>query len=73
MKLTGHFLFVTLLLVSLLAGNRLAGQEDVADIVSQDLRAGNSTVRLYFLGLKPRGLTPGSGRGGGNFLVRSYQ
>jgi hypothetical protein len=33
----------------------------------------NSTVRVYSLVLKPHGLSRGFGRGGGNFLVRSYQ
>src|SRR5262249_2292925 len=44
-----RFLVVASLSVSLLAGRWLAAQDDVADIVSQDLRAGKDEHKRYFL------------------------
>jgi predicted esterase len=44
-----RFLVVASLLISLLAGRRLAAQDDVADIASQDLRAGKDEHKRYFL------------------------
>jgi predicted esterase len=45
-------------LVSLLAGGRLAAQEDVADVTSQDLRAGKDENKRYFLIEPPKGVKP---------------
>jgi predicted esterase len=44
-----RLLIVASLLVILLACRRLAAQDDVADIVSQDLRAGKDEHKRYFL------------------------
>lgn len=44
---------VVSVLVSLLAGGRLAAQDDVADITSQDLRAGQDENKRYFLIVPP--------------------
>jgi predicted esterase len=44
-----RFLVVATLFVSLLAGRRLAAQDDIADITSQDLRAGKNENKRYFL------------------------
>ena len=44
-----RFLVVTSALVSLLSGQRLAAQDGVADIASQDLRAGKDERKRYFL------------------------
>jgi len=44
-----RFLAVASLSVSLLSGRWLAAQDDVADIVSQDLRAGKDKHKRYFL------------------------
>jgi predicted esterase len=49
MSLHVRVLIVTSLLVSLLAGRRLAAQDDVADIASQDLRIGKDENKRYFL------------------------
>jgi predicted esterase len=46
------------LAVSLLTGGRLAAQEDVADVVSQDLRAGKDEHKRYFLIEPPRTAKP---------------
>jgi predicted esterase len=48
------FLVVASLSVSLLADRRLAAQDDVADVVSQDLRAGQDEHKRYFLIEPPR-------------------
>jgi predicted esterase len=44
-----RFLVVVLPLLALFAGGRLVAQEDVADIPSQDLRAGKDENKRYFL------------------------
>jgi predicted esterase len=44
-----RFLVLAALSVALLAGRRLAAQDDVADVVSQDLRAGKDENKRYFL------------------------
>jgi predicted esterase len=49
MSLQVRFLVVASLAVSLLAGRRLAAQDDVADITSQDLRADKDENKRYFL------------------------
>ncbi len=49
MSLRLRFLVVASLSVALLPGLRLAAQEDVADIDSQDLRAGNDENKRYCL------------------------
>jgi predicted esterase len=49
MSLHVRILIVVSTLVSLLAGWRLAAQDDVADIDSQDLRAGKDEHKRYFL------------------------
>ena len=48
-----RFLVVASLLVSLITGRRLAAQEDVADITSQDLRADKEENKRYFLDRAP--------------------
>jgi predicted esterase len=49
------FLVVASLSATLLAEGRLAAQDDVADIVSQDLRAGKDEHKRYFLIEPPKG------------------
>jgi predicted esterase len=44
-----RFLLIASLAVSLLTAGRLAAQDDVADIASQDLRAGKDEHKRYFL------------------------
>jgi predicted esterase len=44
-----RFLVVAALSVSLLTGGRLAAQDDVADIASQDLRVGKDEHKRYYL------------------------
>jgi predicted esterase len=55
MSVHARFLVVAALLVSLLTGRRLAAQDDVADVVSQDLRAGKDEHKRYFLIGPPKG------------------
>lgn len=50
-----RFLVITSLLVSLLAAGRLAAQDDVADVVSQDLKVGKDEHKRYFLVEPPKG------------------
>src|SRR5262249_22746607 len=49
-------LVVAALFVFLLTGGRLAAQDDVADIASQDLRAGKDEHKRYFLIEPPKGV-----------------
>jgi predicted esterase len=49
MSLYLRYLVVASLLVSLLPGRRLAAQDDVADVASQELRAGKDENKRYFL------------------------
>ena len=59
-----RFLVVASLSASLLSGLRLAAQEDVADINSQDLRAGSDENKRYFLVGPQKGVrTPNKGYG----------
>ena len=59
-----RFLAVASLLVFHLPCQRLAAQEDVADITSQDLRAGKDENKRYFLVGPQKGATaPKSGYG----------
>jgi predicted esterase len=44
-----RFLVIAALSVALLTGRRLAAQDDVADVASQDLRAGKDEQKRYFL------------------------
>jgi predicted esterase len=44
-----RLLCVATIAIALLAGGRLAAQEDVADVVSQDLQAGKDENKRYFL------------------------
>jgi predicted esterase len=50
-----RFLVVASLWASLLTGHRLAAQDDVADVVSRDLRAGTDSHKRYFLIEPPKG------------------
>jgi predicted esterase len=50
-----RFLVVASLAVLLLTDRRLAAQDDVADVVSQDLRAGKDEQKRYFLVEPPKG------------------
>jgi predicted esterase len=50
-----RFLLAASLLLSLIAGQRLAAQDDVADVLSQDLRAGKDENKRYFLIEPPKG------------------
>ncbi|HKB38850.1 MAG TPA: hypothetical protein VKD72_20570, partial [Gemmataceae bacterium] len=49
-----RLLVVASLSIALFTGRRLAAQDDVADIVSQDLRAGKDEHKRYFLIAPPR-------------------
>ena len=49
MDVTVRFLVAAALAVSLLTGPRLVAQDDVADVVSRDLRAGKDEHKRYFL------------------------
>jgi predicted esterase len=54
--------------VTLLAERRLAAQDDIADIASQDLRAGKDEQKRYFL-IEPRKGTPAPKQGYGLIVV----
>ena len=49
MRLNLRIYFLTVLILSLIASRRLAAQEDIADITSQDLAAGKDENKRYFL------------------------
>ena len=57
MRVPLRILVVASLLVFLFAGRRLAAQEDVADITSQDLRADKDENKRYFLVGPHKGVT----------------
>jgi predicted esterase len=50
-----RFVVIASLAVSLLTSGRLAAQDDVADVVSQDLKAGKDEHKRYFLVEPPKG------------------
>jgi predicted esterase len=64
MGLPVRFLLVISLAAPLLTGPRLAAQDDVADVVSQDLRAGKDKHKRYFLIKPPKSVkAPNKGYG----------
>jgi predicted esterase len=64
MSLNVRIVVVASLLASLLAGSRSAGQDDVADIVSQDLQVGKDKNKRYLLIEPPKSVkAPKNGYG----------
>jgi predicted esterase len=64
MDMLVRFFLIASLSLALLTGQRLVAQDDVADVVSQDLRAGKDENQRYFLVGPPKGVkAPAKGYG----------